>query len=90
MAMTLFQHVRQRHTPELAALITAIADGAATIERRIRTAGLDDILGAAGSENVQGEAQQKLDVLADNTLIEVMKAMMALVRTNPSQSTANT
>lgn len=75
MAMTLFQHVRQRHTPELAALITAIADGAATIERRIRTAGLEDILGAAGSENVQGEAQQKLDVLADNTLIEVMKAL---------------
>jgi len=73
--MTLFHHVSQHHTPELAALITAIADGAVTIERKIRTAGLGDVLGAAGSENVQGEAQQKLDVLANNTLIEVMKAL---------------
>jgi len=75
MPRTLFQHVSQRHTPELAALLTAIADGAVTIEHKIRTAGLGDVLGAAGSENVQGEAQQKLDVLANDTLIEVMKAL---------------
>ena len=75
MAMTLFQHVRQRHNAELGALITAIADGAAIIEAKIRTAGLGDVLGAAGSENIQGEAQQKLDVLANNTLIDVMKAL---------------
>ncbi len=75
MAMTLFQHVRQHHNPDLAALLTAIADGAAQIESKIRTAGLGDVLGAAGNENVQGEQQQKLDVLADNTLIEVMKAL---------------
>jgi len=75
MAMTLFQHVRQRHNAELAALITAIADGAATIEAKIRTAGLSDVLGAAGAENVQGEQQQKLDVFANDTLIEVMRAL---------------
>ncbi|MEK6397176.1 MAG: class 1 fructose-bisphosphatase [Terriglobus sp.] len=75
MAMTLFQHVSQHHTPELAALFAALATGAVTIERTIRTAGLSNVLGAAGSENVQGEAQQKLDVLANDTLIEVMKAL---------------
>ncbi|AFL87090.1 fructose-1,6-bisphosphatase [Terriglobus roseus DSM 18391] len=76
MAMTLFQHVRQRHNADLGALITAIADGAAAIEAKIRTAGLaDDILGAAGSENIQGEEQQKLDVFANLTLIDVMKAL---------------
>ncbi len=75
MPMTLFQHVGEHHTPELAALITAIAEGAVTIERKIRMAGLGDVLGAAGSDNVQGEAQQKLDVLANDTLIEVMKAL---------------
>lgn len=73
--MTLAQHVSQHHTPELAALMAAIAEGAVTIERTIRTAGLGDVLGAAGSENVQGEAQQKLDVLANDTLIEVLKAL---------------
>jgi fructose-1,6-bisphosphatase I len=75
MAMTLFQHVRQRHNADLAALITAIADGAATIEAKIRTAGLGDVLGAAGAENVQGEQQQKLDVFANDTLIEVLRAL---------------
>jgi fructose-1,6-bisphosphatase I len=75
MAMTLFQHVRQRHNAELAALITAIADGAAAIEAKIRIAGLGDVLGAAGNENVQGEQQQKLDVFANDTLTDVMKAL---------------
>lgn len=73
MAITLSQHVRQRHTAELAALITAIADGCAIIEAKIRVAGLSDVLGAAGNENIQGEQQQKLDVFANDTLIEVMR-----------------
>jgi fructose-1,6-bisphosphatase I len=75
MAMTLFQHVRQRHNAELAALITAIADAAAAIEARIRVAGLGELLGAVGAENVQGEQQQKLDVFANDTLIETMRSL---------------
>ncbi len=75
MAMTLFQHVRQRHNADLAALINAIADGAAAIEAKIRIAGLGDVLGAAGNENIQGEQQQKLDVFANDTLTDVMKAL---------------
>jgi fructose-1,6-bisphosphatase I len=38
-------------------------------EARVRRAGLLDMLGAAGNINCQGEAQQKLDVYADEALI---------------------
>jgi fructose-1,6-bisphosphatase I len=52
------------------------------IEARIRSAGLSDILGAAGQTNVQGEAQQKLDVYANQALLHclgVRDSVMALV-----------
>ncbi len=75
MAITLFQHVRQRHSAELAALLTTIADAASTIEAKIRIAGLTDVLGAAGNENVQGEQQQKLDVFANDMMIKVLQAL---------------
>ena len=75
MATTLFQHVRQRHNGEMATLLTAIADAAAAIEAKIRIAGLNGSLGEAGNENVQGEQQQKLDVFANETLIEAMRSL---------------
>ncbi len=75
MAISLFQHVRQRHTAGLATLLNAIADGSAAIEAKIRVAGLNDVLGAAGNENIQGEQQQKLDVFANDTLIAAMRAV---------------
>ena len=37
-------------------------------------AGLVDILGAEGSENIQGEEQQKLDVFANTQFIEALNA----------------
>ncbi len=75
MATTLFQHVRQRHNAEMANLLSAVADASAAIEAKIRIAGLNDVLGAAGNENVQGEQQQKLDVFANNTMVEAMRAL---------------
>ena len=36
------------------------------IARQVRAAGLLDVLGAAGNRNVQGEDQQKLDVIAND------------------------
>ena len=75
MAISLSQHVRQRHSGQLAALITAIADGAAAIEAKIRIAGLNGVLGEAGEENVQGEQQQKLDVFANTTMTDAMRAV---------------
>ena len=52
-------------------LMNALGYASLIISKNVNRAGLIDILGAAGAENVQGEEQQKLDVFADN---EVMKA----------------
>jgi fructose-1,6-bisphosphatase I len=38
----------------------------------VRSAGLVDILGAEGTDNVQGEAQQKLDVIANDIIVKAM------------------
>ena len=54
--------------PELSDIFRAIAAAAAQIAGRIRVAGLDDLYGAAGATNVQGEQQQKLDIFANETM----------------------
>ena len=51
---------------ELSRLINSIRLAAKVVNHEIRKAGLVDITGAAGDINVQGEAQQKLDVLAND------------------------
>ena len=51
-------------------VINAIVSAATGLSKDIRNAGLEDhILGAQGLDNVQGEAQQKLDLVADNAFI---------------------
>jgi fructose-1,6-bisphosphatase I len=57
-------------TGELSRLLTDIGIAAKIINREVNKAGLVDILGALGSDNVQGEAQQKLDVLANDIFIK--------------------
>lgn len=60
---------------ELTRLISSIRLASKVINREVNKAGLtSEILGSAGSENVQGEQQQKLDVYADNQLIYALKA----------------
>lgn len=75
MATTLTEHVRTRHSAALAELLGTVAEACVRIESSIRNAGLSDVLGAAGSENVQGEAQQKLDVLANDALTDALRAL---------------
>src|SRR5271154_4689420 len=41
-------------------------------EAKIRRAGLTNFLGAAGEINIQGEAQQKLDVYANEALLHCL------------------
>ncbi len=55
-------------TGELTNLLYDIALAAKVISGYVRRAGLADVLGSAGKENVQGEIQQKLDVLANETI----------------------
>ncbi len=59
-------------TGELSNLLYDFALGAKIIAASIRRAGLVDILGSAGSTNVQGEEQKKLDIMANETLTSVM------------------
>ena len=59
-------------TGELSGILYDIALAAKMIANKVRMAGLADILGAAGSENIQGEAQQKLDVLANEIIVKAM------------------
>lgn len=61
-------------TGELTALLSAIKLGAKIIHRDINKAGLVDILGVSGVENVQGEVQMKLDLYANEKLKAAMKA----------------
>jgi fructose-1,6-bisphosphatase I len=62
-------------TGDLTKLISSIRLASKIINREVNRAGIaNDILGSAGSENVQGETQQKLDVYADNQMIYALKA----------------
>jgi fructose-1,6-bisphosphatase I len=55
-------------TGELSNLLYDLALGTKMIAAAIRRAGLVDVLGSAGSANVQGEEQQKLDILANDII----------------------
>jgi fructose-1,6-bisphosphatase I len=59
---------------ELSRLLNDIAVASKIVTRDVRRAGLvDNILGAQGEVNVQGEQQQKLDVVADNQFIKMFE-----------------
>ncbi len=60
-------------TGELSQLLRDIALASKIINREINRAGLMDITGSAGSGNVQGETQQKLDVVANIRFIRALK-----------------
>ena len=58
---------------ELSGILSSIRLAAKIIHREINRAGLSqDILGVAGSENIQGEAQMKLDVFANETMKQAL------------------
>jgi fructose-1,6-bisphosphatase I len=60
-------------TGELSQVLRDIALAGKIINREVNRAGLIDITGAFGSQNVQGEAQQKLDVVANIRFIRALK-----------------
>jgi fructose-1,6-bisphosphatase I len=59
-------------TGELSGILYDIALAAKMIANKVRSAGLADILGSQGSENVQGEIQQKLDVISNDIIVKAM------------------
>jgi len=72
--VTLQSHALQQHVcfsdnGTLAWILSALSFSSKIIANKLRRAQLDDVLGAAGAENVQGEQQQKLDVIANDVLL---------------------
>jgi fructose-1,6-bisphosphatase I len=59
-------------TGDLSRLLYDLALAAKMIANKVRRAGLADVLGATDITNVQGETQQKLDVLANTILIKAL------------------
>ncbi len=59
-------------TGELSGILYDLALASKMIANKVRLAGLVDILGAEGTENVQGEMQQKLDVIANDIIIKAL------------------
>ncbi len=53
-------------------IVSALSISAKIISAQLRRAGLDNVLGSLGNENIQGEVQQKLDVIANNVLMRAL------------------
>lgn len=76
--VTLQSHIldQQARHPEasgtLSWILSALGICAKVIGDKVRRAGLIDVLGEAGAENVQGEQQQKLDVIANEVLLRTL------------------
>ena len=79
-AVTLQSHIlssearQENATGTLSWILSALSISAKMIAASVRRARLDDVLGEAGNENVQGEAQQKLDVIANDILLRILAA----------------
>lgn len=62
----------QYSTGELSRIINSIRLAAKVVNYKVNKAGLVDIVGAAGAQNIQGEDQQKLDVYANEVFIQTL------------------
>ena len=60
-------------TGEMSALLRDLGLAGKIVNKQVRRAGLVDILGKHGATNVQGEEQMKLDIFANETLINILK-----------------
>ena len=77
--ITVQQHIleeQRRHHPhatgEFSWLLSGITLAAKLVSAQVRRAGLADVLGSTGVQNVQGETVQKLDVLANQALLHCL------------------
>ncbi|HAS62176.1 MAG TPA: class 1 fructose-bisphosphatase [Vibrio sp.] len=59
---------------DLSSLLSSIRLAAKIVNREINKAGLADITGAVGAENIQGEEQQKLDLYANEKFKAALEA----------------
>ncbi len=64
------QRERGRIPAQLRLLLEVVARACKSIAISVNKGALGGVLGSAGSENVQGEVQKKLDIIANEVLIE--------------------
>ncbi|WP_225748388.1 class 1 fructose-bisphosphatase [Eikenella sp. Marseille-P7795] len=73
------QHLAEHHlSAELGSVVSTLAQACQTISGQVRQGALAGVLGEAGSSNVQDEAQKKLDVIANQILIDALRANPAV------------
>jgi len=68
------QHDFPHASGELSSLLASIRLAAKIVNREINKAGLADITGASGQDNIQGEEQQKLDLFANEKFKAALEA----------------
>ena len=59
-------------TGDFSWILSAIALATKTIANKVRRARIEDVLGDHGDENVHGERQQKLDVIANEIIMRCL------------------
>jgi fructose-1,6-bisphosphatase I len=64
------QRAKGRIPPELRLLLEVVARACKSISHAVNKGALGGVLGSASTENVQGEVQKKLDIIANEVLIE--------------------
>jgi fructose-1,6-bisphosphatase I len=64
------QRLNGHISPELRLLLEVVARACKRISQAVNKGPLGDVMGSAESENVQGEIQKKLDIIANEVLIE--------------------
>ena len=76
--VTLQAHILQQQalhpgaTGDFSWILSALSISAKMIASQVRRARLEDVLGSVGNQNVQGEQQQKLDVIANDILLRTL------------------
>ncbi len=76
--VTLTQHIHEQQrrfpvaTGDLSWLLSGVALATRIIESYVRRAGIAEVLGEVGTDNVQGERVQKLDLLANETILRCL------------------
>ena len=60
-------------TGALSWIVSALAIATKTISTRLKRARLEDVLSETGSNNIHGEQQQKLDVVGNHVLVQVLR-----------------
>jgi len=68
------QHDFPEASGDLTLLLGAIQLATKVVNREINKAGLADIIGATGTENIQGEVQQKMDLYANDKFKAALEA----------------